>query len=171
MLEDNLFKTQDLLHTLKSILLKSKNCFTAALMPCNRQIAVLSDDECTAEDVGSEARGDLVCLQPRPKKSPVPSAVRARLGKLRNALCGCARHARRSSASSCFKQFHGEGMERVFQLVLKLHKLSKQDSDCQADCAKTSFEFNIDPESYQNPNALSDLKTLMQSQCMPLADR
>ena len=92
-------------------------------------------------------------------------------GKLRNALCGCARHARRSSASSCFKQFHGEGMERVFQLVLKLHKLSKQDSDCQADCAKTSFEFNIDPESYQISECFVRLEDSHAVPVHALADR
>jgi hypothetical protein len=127
-------------------------------MPCNRQIAVLSDDECIAEDgnVGSNLRGE---CRPQLKRSNsksnglAPSAVRARLGKLSNALCGCARQARRSSAKSCFKQFGSEGMESVFQLVLKLQKLSKHDADCQADVAKLNviailtFYFDIDPES------------------------
>lgn len=54
--------------------------------------------------------------------------VRAALGKLANAQCACARAAK-FGTPSCFKQFHGGGMDAMFQLCWKLRKLSNHDMD------------------------------------------
>lgn len=61
----------------------------------------------------------------------IPAKVRAALGKLVNANCKCSR-AGKKSTPSCFKQFHGGGMDAIFQLCWRLRNLSKQDMDKEA---------------------------------------
>lgn len=98
-----------------------------------RQLSDLSDDDADqpAVVVGPGQPQEQAKAEVLQNKQCSASAIRTRLGKLSSALCGCARHAKRTSAKSCFKQFHGGGMEAVFQLVWKFQKLAKFDMDCQ----------------------------------------
>jgi len=60
-----------------------------------------------------------------------PAKTRAALSRLVNAQCTCAR-AGKSRTPSCFKQFHGGGMDAMFQLCWRLRQLSNHDMDRQA---------------------------------------
>lgn len=95
---------------------------------------VLSDDEPITETPEGKRQK---LLDGSAKQSPAkvhanPASIRASLGKLSNAVCFCARKAKRNGSMSCFKKFHGGGMEAVFQLRWNLCKLDKQDMDNEA---------------------------------------
>lgn len=95
---------------------------------------VLSDDEPILET--PEAKRQKL-LDGSAKQSPAkvhanPASIRVSLGKLRNAICACVRQAKCNGSMSCFKKFHGGGMEAVFQLRWNLCKLDKQDMDNEA---------------------------------------
>ena len=107
-------------------------------MPCS-QITCLSDDSDHDESQPVlPAESPPETAQPSKRRSltspraPSLAEIRGKLGKLTNSLCGCARSAKRTSARSCFKQFHGGGVEALFQLVWQLKKLDKFDMDCKA---------------------------------------
>lgn len=70
--------------------------------------------------------------QKREQKVVNPVALNVSLNKLCQKLCVCARNSRNTAKSSCFRQFHGGGVEALYQLRLKLSKLSKQDCDNKA---------------------------------------
>ena len=73
--------------------------------------------------------------QPAPGKTSYvrpPSELRGHLGRLCRMLCLCARQSKSTSKHSCFRQFHGGGLEALFQLHVSLNKLSKQDKDAKA---------------------------------------
>ena len=92
-------------------------------------VQTLSDDE-TVPEPGVAA---VVPAAPKRKrledKKLNPGAVRGNLGRLMGSQCACARA---SKSSSCFKQFHGGGVDALFHLVWRLRGLDKQDMDNEA---------------------------------------
>lgn len=70
--------------------------------------------------------------QKRERRVVNPVALKTSLTKLCQKLCVCARNSKNTRKSSCFRQFHGGGVEALYQLRLQLSKLSKQDCDNKA---------------------------------------
>eukprot|EP00435_Cladocopium_sp_Y103_P050310 s3758_g15.t1 len=90
-------------------------------------VTALSDDEAVsppqdlqvvpaapAQPAGVPKKRKLDLDSPGAKASAV-AELRGKLGKLSNALCACARAS--ASRQSCFKQFHGAGMDAVVKVL------------------------------------------------------
>lgn len=102
-------------------------------MGSQKTVDTLSDDDYDYAPVvpaavaatSSECPPKKSCL----KASVQPGFLRARLARLTNQLCECARQNRATTKHSCYRQFHGSGLEALFQLCWALSKLDKQDMD------------------------------------------
>ena len=102
-----------------------------AMVAVKPEVTALSDDE-PVPGVVQPPPAELVPVEKKTtRKTPCAAQIRARLGKLLNFQCTCARHAKGEVAQSCFKQFQAD-VESVFQLVWKLRNLDKQDMDNEA---------------------------------------
>ena len=97
----------------------------------NKAVDTLSDDDyapvvpAAVAATSSECPPKKSCL----KASVQPGFLRGRLARLTNQLCECARQNRATTKHSCYRQFHGSGLEALFQLCWALSKLDKQDMD------------------------------------------
>ena len=123
-------------------------CRASVIPPKSRCASQLSDDE--EPPVPAEAKSHTPPI-PKPLRM-APAAIRARLGKLSISLCGCARQAKRKMVSSCFRQFHGAGMDEILRLALDLYKLSKNDMDKKVRGFKLQSNLYLQVRAFHSSN-------------------